>query len=84
VSGAAGIDMIAPVSEPADPEKDQVRAIATLSDKLHLPMQEVREVYLREFGRLESQARIRNFLGVLALSRTRSALRCGNRPRASG
>lgn len=83
-SGAAGIDMIAPVSQPADPDKDQARAIATLSDRLHLPVQEVRQVYLREFGRLESQARIRNFLGVLALSRTRSVLRCGNRRRSSG
>ena len=75
--------MIAPVLERADLDEDQARAIATLSDRLHLPVQEVRRVYLQELDRLEAQARIRTFLGTLALSRTRSALRCGNRPSAS-
>ncbi len=79
LSGPAGIDMIASVSEPTDLDKGQARAIATLSDRLHLPVQEVRQVYLQELDRLEAQARIHNFLGVLALSRTRSVLRSGNR-----
>lgn len=77
-SEPASIHMIASLSETADLGKDQVRAIATLAEKLHLPAQEVQQVYLKEFDRLESQARIRGFLGVLALRNARSVLRSGD------
>lgn len=72
------IAMIASFSGTADLGKDQDRAIATLAEKLHLPAQEVQQVYLQEFDRLESQARIRGFLGVLALRNARSLLCSGN------
>lgn len=71
--------MVASILEPADLDKDQARAIAALSEKLHLPAQQVRQVYLEEFGRLGSQARVRSFLSVLALSRARAVLRSGGR-----
>jgi len=70
--------MIESFSGTAELGKDQVRAIATLAEKLHLPPQEVQQVYLREFNRLDSQARIRGFLGVLALRNARSVLGSGN------
>lgn len=70
--------MIEAFSGTAELGKDQVRAIATLAEKLHLPPQEVQQVYLQEFDRLESQARIRGFLGVLALRNARSVLGSGS------
>ena len=60
-------------------ENDHVRAIATLSDKLHVPVHEVGEIYKKEFDRLAEGARIPTFLVVLAMSNTRSILRGGGR-----
>jgi len=71
--------MIASVTEPANSDKDQDRAIASLSEKLHLPLSEVRKVYLQELDRVRSQARIHSFVEVLAVSRTRSALLPGKK-----
>lgn len=59
--------------------KDHMRAIETLSRKLQVPVHEVHEIYSHELQRLTSQARIPNFLGVLAASSTQSILRSGNR-----
>jgi len=66
--------MIASVTEPANLDEDQDRAIASLSEKLHLPLNEVRKVYLQELDRLKSQARIHSFVEALAVSRARSVL----------
>lgn len=71
--------MIASVTEPTDLDAAQARAIAALSEKLHLPLDEVRQAYLKELDRLKSQARIRRFVDVLAVSSTRSVLRCGKK-----
>jgi len=60
-------------------EHEQARAIATLSDKLHVPVHEVGEIYKKEFARLAKRARIPTFLVVLAMSNTRSILRGGGR-----
>lgn len=67
--------MIVSVSEPTELDNAQTRAIAALSENLHLPPNEVREVYLKELDRLKSQARIACFVDVLAVSRSRSVLR---------
>jgi uncharacterized protein (DUF2126 family) len=56
-------------------ESDHVRVIASLSDKLKIPVHEVDEIYKREFDRLALQARIPTFLVVLAMRNTRSILR---------
>ena len=58
-------------------EKDHVRAIATLSEKLRVPAYEVGEVYRKEFDRLAVGARIPTYLIVLAMSHTQSILRGG-------
>jgi hypothetical protein len=60
-------------------QNDHARAIATLSDKLHVPLHEVGEIYQKEFDRLAERARIPTFLVVLAMSNTRSILRRGGR-----
>jgi hypothetical protein len=72
----SGIQMTESVSRL---QNDHVRAIATLSDKLHVPMHEVGEIYKKEFDRLAQGARIPTFLVVLAMSNTRSILRGGGR-----
>ena len=56
-------------------DKEHVRAIETLSKQLQFPPHEVQEIYANELERLALQARIPNFLGVLAASSTRSILR---------
>ena len=69
--------------KPADLDKHQARAIAALSEKLHLPLHQVRDADLKELDRLKSQARIHRFVAVLALSSTRSALRSGKAERST-
>jgi hypothetical protein len=63
------------MTEPVLPlEAEQVRAIAMISDKLQLPVDEVGEIYRKEFERLAVQARIPNFLIVLATRNAQSIL----------
>lgn len=76
--------MVASFTGPADLGTDQDRVIASLAAKLHRPLSEVRQVYVREFDRLRSEARIHTFIEVLAVRSTRSALRAGRKPRTSG
>lgn len=80
--GLADIDMNAIVSTSRIQDEDQARAIASLSEKLHLPFGEVRQVYLKELARLRSQARIHSFLEALAVNSTRAVLRSGHRLRS--
>jgi hypothetical protein len=47
--------------------------VAGLARKLNLPLEEVEIVYRDQLARLESQARVRNFIGTLA---RRNTLRC--------
>jgi hypothetical protein len=56
-------------------QEDDARAVAALSEKLQLPEREVVEIYKIEFDRLAEQARIPNFLSVLAMRNTKSILR---------
>jgi hypothetical protein len=58
-------------------EGDHATAIATLSEKLKIPKDEVVEIYRKEFDRLAVHARIPTFLVVLAMRNTRSILRAG-------
>jgi uncharacterized protein (DUF2126 family) len=75
--------MVASAMKPADLDKHQATAVASLSEKLHLPLHQVREAYLKELDRLQSQARIHRFVAVLALSSTRSALSSGKAERST-
>lgn len=49
--------------------------VEALADQLHLPVEQVARAYLRELARLQSEARIKTFVSVLALGATRSRLR---------
>ena len=60
-------------------DKDHAETIRALSDKLQVPMHEVGAIYRVEFDRLAHGARIPTYLGVLAMSNTRSILREGRR-----
>lgn len=55
-------------------EESDVQAIAALSQKLKVPEEEVVKVFRIELDRLSVQARIPNFLSVLAMRNTRSIL----------
>ena len=59
-------------------DKEHMRAITALSDKLGIGANDVAAVFKSELARLAAGARITNFLIVLALSRTRSILRAGS------
>ncbi len=62
-----------------DPAGDPRGVIARLSHALQVPLQEVREIYGTQLQRLGVEARVRNFLGVLALRHTRDILRADER-----
>lgn len=49
--------------------------VEALADQLHLPVEQVTRAYLCELARLESEARIKNFVSVLALGAVRTQLR---------
>lgn len=55
-------------------ETCDARALARLSEKLHVPANEVLEVYKYEFTRLHAQARVKTYVGVLAMSNTKNIL----------
>jgi hypothetical protein len=55
-------------------EENDARAIAALSEKLKVPEEEVVKVFRIELDRLSVQARIPNFLSVLAIRNTKSIL----------
>ena len=58
-----------------DAGKHGILADREVFEKVQIPMQEVEQILSKELSRLESQARIPTFTGVLAISRTREILR---------
>lgn len=62
----------------------ELRVVEELSNELHLPVNEVREIYRQQLQRLAAGARIQGFLGVLAMRNTRSVLRGGHREKRLG
>jgi hypothetical protein len=54
---------------------EALRVMAHLSETMQVPINAIQEIYSTEFDRLEMDARIRTFIGVLALARTRTLLR---------
>jgi hypothetical protein len=69
----AGERMVNPAELPK--ERDHVRAITSLSDRLHAPVDAVDAIYRHEYDRLAQAARIPTYLVVLAMNKTRSILR---------
>jgi hypothetical protein len=59
---------------PSDADAYDPSAVAALSEKLHIPTDDVVEVYRHEFTRLHAQARVKTYVGVLALSNTKNIL----------
>ena len=56
-------------------------SVEALADQLQLPVEEVAIAYLCELARLESEARIPNFVSVLALAAVRTRLQDPDRTR---
>jgi hypothetical protein len=56
-------------------ENYDANAVAALSEKLHVSASDVVEIYKDEFTRLHAHARIKTYVGVLAMSNTKSILR---------
>ena len=56
-------------------ERAEAQAIAALSGKWGVSMKDIGDVYKTQFDRLAAGARVKEFLIVLALNRTRSILR---------
>jgi hypothetical protein len=55
--------------------KDAEHLIAALSEQLHIPAKQVGEIYWKQLDLLTAQARIHDFVGVLALRNARAILR---------
>ncbi len=54
---------------------DLAQRIADLSEKMQVPFDEVHEIYTSEVNRLAAEARIQQFVSILAIGRTRTLLR---------
>jgi hypothetical protein len=65
-------------------EADQIRAIATMSEKLQLPLGKVGEIYKREFARLALHARIPTYLVVLTMRNVQAILGVAGKRAALG
>jgi hypothetical protein len=57
--------------------------VVTLSKKFHIPAQQAQEVYSSQFERLSVDARIDDFLTVLAIRNARAILRTNASPRVT-
>lgn len=55
--------------------EQSLAGIEALADQLHLPVEQVARAYLSELARLESEARIKNFVSLIALGIVRARLR---------
>ncbi len=55
-------------------ETYDAKAVAALSEELHVSADDVVEVYNHEFSRLHAQARIKTYVGILAMSNTKNIL----------
>ena len=72
------------VSRPIESPVEQERVIAMLAAEMEASAFEVGEVFLGQLARLSKEARIRDFLAVLAIRNTRAILRSGGRRARSG
>ncbi len=51
------------------------RAVSSLSDRTGAPLAEVRDLFTKEFSRLEPGAKVRSYLALLTASHVRATLR---------
>lgn len=66
--------MNASTTQTTRPGAEFSQAMKSLSEKAHIPVREVEEIFSRELARLRAEARIASFTGVLAIRRTREIL----------
>jgi hypothetical protein len=59
----------------AGASSDLSQTIRHLSEQMQVPLERIQEIYAREVNRLTAEARLHQFVGVLALGRTRTLLR---------
>jgi Protein of unknown function (DUF3562) len=57
-----------------DLSTEHSRVIASLAQKMRVPVEKIEQIYSDEFSKLSAEARIRGFVGVLAIRRTRAIL----------
>jgi hypothetical protein len=62
---------------PVEPSA-HTRAIEFLADDTHIPIDEITEIYAREFAKLALDASVQTFLPVLTMRNVREALRLQN------
>lgn len=62
-------------SNPGGSASELSRTIRHLSEKMQVPLERIEEIYTGEVNRLTAEARLQQFVGVLALHRTRTILR---------
>lgn len=58
----------------ATEQASHLKAMYSLAEELHAPFEEVKQTYEFEFGRLQSGAKLRDYLPVLTARRVRQAL----------
>jgi Protein of unknown function (DUF3562) len=67
-----------------NPHTEHAHVIAHLSDELNIPAQDVDMVFREQIDHLAAGARIKTFIGVLAVRRTRAVLRDRTSGRTGG
>jgi len=72
------------VSRPIESAIEQERVIAMLCAEVEASASEVGQVFRGQLARLTEEARVRDFLAVLAIRNTRAILRSGGRRARSG
>ena len=71
------MDTVLPERKVAGPHR---AVVDSLAHDLGLPVEHVEDVYLAEMARIETGARIKTFVTVLAVGRVRARLRRPGRP----
>ncbi len=61
--------------QPVPKSGDLLQKIRHLAEEMQVPIDEIEQIYSNELHRLEAEARIQSFVGVLAIKRTRTILR---------
>lgn len=62
-------------SNPIESKPEHIHAIQALADEMHQPLDSVREAYSAAFLTLDADARIKDYLIVLACKKVRDDMR---------
>jgi hypothetical protein len=67
--------MSADSAQTAQASSDLSQTMTHLSKKMQVPLDRIHEIYAGEVNRLAAEARIHQFVSILAIGRTRTILR---------